>query len=135
MTYPSARLTDRVPQRPFRVRFLLRRDDLDIMLCEGQILIGSSPSCNVVLRHPTVSARHARLAVTPDGLAVTDLDSRHGVFVNGVRVTGETTLVGGDLVTFGELGFGVFALDDLLSDDIEDNDGPTRVDFTSPFAE
>ncbi len=135
MTPSSGRLTDRVPARPLRVRYLLRRDDLDVMLCEGSILIGTSPACNVILDHPSVSSRHARLLVDAAGLTVTDLGSLHGVFVNGVRVKQEMVLISGDLVTFGELAFGVIALDDLLDDDAEDDDGPTRVDFTSPFAE
>jgi pSer/pThr/pTyr-binding forkhead associated (FHA) protein len=124
---------NRLPSRPLHLRFLLRRDDHDITLREGAILIGSSPTCSVVLEHPSISMRHARLTVKGDGLTVTDLRSQHGVFVNGVRLTAETSLRSGDLVTFGELVFGVLMLED--DTDEEDMDGPTRVDLTSPFAE
>jgi pSer/pThr/pTyr-binding forkhead associated (FHA) protein len=122
-----------LPSRPSHLKFLLRRDDRDIILGEGTVLIGSSPTCNVVLDHPSISTRHARLTVNSEGLMVTDLRSQHGVFVNGVRVTAETSLRSGDLVTLGELVFGVFKLEE--DSDEEDMDGPTRVDLTSPFAE
>lgn len=52
-----------------------------------------------------MSRQHARLIVTSDAVAVSDLGSRAGVFVNGVRVTGVTPLFSGDVVAFAEVDF------------------------------
>lgn len=56
---------------------------------------------DLVVADPAVSRRHARLEATPDGLAVTDLDSSNGTKVNGVRITGTARLSPGDVVVVG----------------------------------
>jgi ABC-type multidrug transport system ATPase subunit len=54
----------------------------------AQIRLGRAPNDNErVLPHPAVSAQHARLTLRPDGQWwAEDLNSDHGVFVNGQRV-------------------------------------------------
>lgn len=66
------------------------------------IHIGSSPECDLVLDHPTVSRLHARLEFEGDGYRVTDLRSKNGVKVSGVRVR-DGFLQPGDEVVFGEV--------------------------------
>jgi DNA-binding NtrC family response regulator len=73
------------------------------------ILIGSNPDSDLVVDHPTVSRVHARLEYDGRGYRLTDLGSRNGVTVDGVRVEtawlGETARLGlGDAVVW-------FALD------------------------
>ena len=73
------------------------------------ILIGSNPDSDLVVDHPTVSRLHARLEYDGRGYRLTDLGSRNGVTVDGVRVEtawlGETARLGlGDAVVW-------FALD------------------------
>jgi pSer/pThr/pTyr-binding forkhead associated (FHA) protein len=130
----SDRPTDRAPARPAALRFYLRRDERDVPLPEGTIIVGRSSACDLVLDEPRVSAEHARLTATARDLTVTDLSSRNGVFVNGQRITGEVTLVPADLVTFAEVVFEVVARE-LPDDESHDSDWPTRVDFESPFAQ
>ena len=48
--------------------------------------LGSEPSNDLVLNDPTVSRYHCELAWTPEGPRVTDLDSRNGTVLDGVRI-------------------------------------------------
>src|SRR5512135_752494 len=79
----------------------LRYGHRDVLLGPGKYLIGRSSSCNVVLDAPLVSRRHAVLEVEVDRVAVADLGSRNGVFVNGVRVLGTRVLRDGDTISLG----------------------------------
>jgi pSer/pThr/pTyr-binding forkhead associated (FHA) protein len=57
--------------------------------------------CDVELNDPDVSRRHAVVRQVDAGLAVEDLGSTNGTFVNGVRVEGIVELSAGDQVRFG----------------------------------
>jgi len=59
-------------------------------LGSGWILVGRAPDNDVVLDEPSVSARHARIDVEPNGVFVTDLGSTNGTWVDGRRLTGTT---------------------------------------------
>ena len=54
----------------------------------GRLTVGSHEGNDVVLLDSTVSRYHCELAVADGGVWVTDLQSRNGTLVNGVRVTG-----------------------------------------------
>jgi len=66
------------------------------------IHIGSSPECDLVLDHPTVSRLHARLEFELDGYRVTDLRSKNGLRISGVRVR-DGYVQSGTEVLFGEV--------------------------------
>src|ERR1043166_3858873 len=72
------------------------------------MLVGRAPTCDVPVFDPTISRRHAELALVSGGVEITDLGSSNGTFVNGDRVT-KRTARGGDTVTFGKV---VFRLQD-----------------------
>jgi FHA domain-containing protein/uncharacterized protein DUF1707 len=55
-------------------------------LATGQITLGRSSSCQLVLSDATVSRRHAALVVRDGTWRVVDLDSSNGTWVNGRRV-------------------------------------------------
>jgi pSer/pThr/pTyr-binding forkhead associated (FHA) protein len=69
--------------------------------------IGRVPQCAVRLDSPQISRRHAVLHVTPSEIAVEDLGSANGVFVNGKRISARQPLKDGDLLQFGDLAFHV----------------------------
>lgn len=71
-----------------------------IELKRSVLLVGRHPECDVRLKPGSVSRRHCCLAQVNDILMVRDLGSRHGVWVNGVRVE-ERVLVAGDQVLIG----------------------------------
>jgi FHA domain len=48
------------------------------------------------------SNRHARFEPRRDGVWIEDIGSTNGTFVNGIRLTRERKLVGGDVVRIGE---------------------------------
>ena len=48
------------------------------------MVIGSDPSCDKLLREPSVSSRHLRLIALGGGLGVMDLHSITGSMVNGI---------------------------------------------------
>ncbi len=77
-----------------------------IEVAEGGATLGRDPACTVALsaaQFPQVSSQHARIEARGDVLEVTDLGSRNGTFVNGVRI--ETSELGtGDVVQLGEQG-------------------------------
>ncbi|MEZ4401446.1 MAG: sigma 54-interacting transcriptional regulator [Kofleriaceae bacterium] len=68
---------------------------------DGDLTIGRDPGCSIRLADAQVSRRHAVIAALDGGLRVTDLDSRHGTFLNGERLVGAHRLLSGDVVTLG----------------------------------
>jgi transcriptional regulator with AAA-type ATPase domain len=67
----------------------------------GRQVIGREESCEIVLRGTEISRRHAELWVDGPVVAIRDLQSRNGVFVNGARCT-DAPLSCGDVVRVGE---------------------------------
>jgi hypothetical protein len=49
-------------------------------------VIGRSDECNISIASDEISRRHAQVKPTQDGLAVEDLGSANGTFINGQRV-------------------------------------------------
>jgi MoxR-like ATPase len=69
---------------------------LDVPLDRGvEIVLGSGDAADVRVDDPTVSGRHCRLAHTGAVVEVTDLGSRNGVRVGGVRVGRAALPLGG----------------------------------------
>ncbi len=61
-----------------------------IPLLKTKLRIGRRESCDIVLRFANVSAHHCLLAVDEGYWFIKDLNSRNGVKVNGVRLTGDS---------------------------------------------
>ena len=70
----------------------------------GEVVIGRSPECQVVLRDFGISRTHARIVVdeAAGGCRIQDLKSKNGTQVNGVQVV-EAPLRDGDRVQLGKL--------------------------------
>ncbi|MGE0026774.1 MAG: FHA domain-containing protein [Thermoleophilia bacterium] len=68
----------------------------------GQATIGRGPVMDIVLTDPHVSRRHAVLRRAGGAILVDDLGSTSGTVVNGVRISGPTTLAPGDRVVLGD---------------------------------
>lgn len=50
------------------------------------VVLGTDPSCDVVLKGPTVSRRHAEFMLCQDGIKVVDLGSTNGTFFQSSRI-------------------------------------------------
>ncbi|MCB0365705.1 MAG: FHA domain-containing protein [Bdellovibrionaceae bacterium] len=55
-------------------------------LSEGTNVIGREPGCDIILASGGVSKQHCKIDVFDGKLIITDLGSRNGTFVNGVKV-------------------------------------------------
>ena len=76
----------------------LRRNTLELDVVRGpdkkakgsfvgdRIVVGTHPSCDLVLTDPTVSRQHFEIELEPDGYRIRDLDSLNGLEVDGLRV-------------------------------------------------
>jgi pSer/pThr/pTyr-binding forkhead associated (FHA) protein len=58
--------------------------------------------CEIVLLDPEVSRRHAIVRELDSSLAIEDLDSHNGTFINEERISGITELHEGDTIRFGK---------------------------------
>jgi adenylate cyclase len=68
----------------------------------GDVVIGRSPECQIVLRDFGISRNHAKVVVGEDGAArIMDLKSKNGTQVNGVQVV-EAPLRDGDRILLGK---------------------------------
>lgn len=69
------------------------------------MIIGRDPACDYPLPYPTLSWRHAEITRENGHFHVTDLGSRNGTFVNGVRCTAKTILAPGAEFSLGAFRF------------------------------
>lgn len=72
-------------------------------LSVGDNVVGRDPDVEVRLDASTVSRRHARFVVTPDGAMLEDFGSKNGTFCGGERVTSPVRLADGDAIKIGSL--------------------------------
>jgi pSer/pThr/pTyr-binding forkhead associated (FHA) protein len=70
-------------------------------------VVGRTDDCHLLLDDERVSRRHASFRSVAGTIWVRDLDSRNGVKVNGMRITGNVELRAGDVVTVGSQEFRV----------------------------
>jgi serine/threonine protein kinase len=64
------------------------------------IMVGRDRTCSVVLTHPAVSRRHARITMNGGACTLEDLKSANGTYVNNTRIE-KSVLKPGDVVRFG----------------------------------
>ncbi len=86
-------------------RFWLEHDGQNIELRRGNLLVGRSSGCHLVLEDSMVSRRHAELIVTDDSVTVKDLGSVNGLYVNARRVEGSQRMKEGDTLQIGQREF------------------------------
>ena len=77
----------------------LRGLHVDIL---GPVVIGRSPSSDIVINEPYVSASHARFTLQGPALVLEDLGSTNGTLVNGHPIGQAVTLRDGDEVQVGD---------------------------------
>jgi hypothetical protein len=66
--------------------------------------VGSAPDCDVILKDPSISGRHAEFIPAANGFRINDLGSTNGTFVNDKRVS-QQDLIDNDNVRLGRTNF------------------------------
>jgi pSer/pThr/pTyr-binding forkhead associated (FHA) protein len=74
-----------------------------IVLHDGDNIIGRDPDATVRLDFPSISRRHARIAVSSEGAIVEDLGSKNGTFLRKDRLTGAARLADLDELQVGSV--------------------------------
>ncbi len=64
------------------------------------VMVGRDRTCSIVLAHPAVSRRHARITIAGQAPVLEDLQSANGTYVNNARIE-RAVLKPGDIVRFG----------------------------------
>src|SRR3954468_5883129 len=65
----------------------------------GDVVIGRSEAADLRIAHGAVSRQHAKLVLDGDAVALVDLGSHNGTYVNRCKSTGRYTLKRGDVIT------------------------------------
>ena len=66
-----------------------------------EILVGRGSDCQIQIKDPKVSRKHAKIKVKTGQLTIEDLGSSHGVLINGERVN-DSQLKDGDSLQIGD---------------------------------
>lgn len=74
----------------------------DFRLRRGRYLLGRADSADICLSNKHVSRRHALIVKNDTGVSIIDLGSTNGTFVNGLRFSGDQSLMIGDVVKIGD---------------------------------
>ncbi len=72
-----------------------------VLLLASETLLGRDRRCHLRLPDPTISATHAAIVRTADGVLVRDLGSANGTLVNGHKVQADRPLADGDRLFLG----------------------------------
>lgn len=96
--------TDLVVARPSpraARRLRLYCDDREIVLREGENVIGRDDEAVACLESATVSRRHARIVVADGRAVLEDMGSKNGTYVGGARISAPHALEDGDEIRLG----------------------------------
>jgi hypothetical protein len=84
----------------FEIRHPSHREELSSE--SDFVVFGRDPSCDVVIRNPRCSRRHASIRAVPEGFHLLDLGSSNGVYVLGQKVD-DAIIREGDIFSMGDV--------------------------------
>src|SRR5438046_368555 len=91
-------------------KLLSTSGEQSIDLQQGRTLVvGRAVTSDIPIYDPTISRRHAEVALTENGVSIKDLGSSNGTFLNGARIN-EAEAAQNDVVTFGKVAFRVVSV-------------------------
>jgi pSer/pThr/pTyr-binding forkhead associated (FHA) protein len=73
----------------------------EIPLMGDEFLIGRGEDCDLPLHDPEVSRHHCLIRIRHQEVAISDLGSSNGTFVNGHRLVSQVKLATGDEIVIG----------------------------------
>ena len=83
--------------------YLVTRGKQQFVLSAGENLLGRDPHAAVYVDHPSVSRRHARIAIEPARAVLEDLESRNGTFLEGRPLDAPAELHHGAIIGLGPI--------------------------------
>jgi hypothetical protein len=83
----------------------LVRGTTEILVVSRELILGREPGLPGSIDDASVSRHHVHLRREGSAVVLTDLGSKNGTFVNGVRVSGPVSLAEGDEVRLGLVAF------------------------------
>jgi DNA-binding winged helix-turn-helix (wHTH) protein len=95
-----------VPAAPRRTgvsRFRLLWGRREIVLAEGENILGRGPESIEWIDRDTVSRRHARIVISGGTAVIEDLGSKNGTYLRGRRLEAATPLSDGDHIKLGSV--------------------------------
>lgn len=98
----------------------------------AELLVGRGDGCDLTIKDPRLSRRHARFYRESDKLFIEDLGSPNGTFVNQKRVRKEE-LSAGDIVSLGKTQIAVEARRPTVPQTSADNPDDTSPDLVKPM--
>jgi pSer/pThr/pTyr-binding forkhead associated (FHA) protein len=86
-----------------------KNEGKEIAVPVKRFLIGRADDCHMRPKSDAISRNHSAILINDDDddVVVRDLNSRNGTFVNGQRISQDTSLVAGDHLQMGRLEFEV----------------------------
>ena len=89
------------PGQPQWTLVPVKNDSTEKHAISGEsVMVGRDRTCSIVLSHPAVSRRHAKITLSGTAWVLEDLQSANGTYVNNTRVD-KVKLKAGDVVRFG----------------------------------
>ncbi len=88
----------------YRLSFVDGDTPREYTFSDGEVVIGRSPDCQVILNDFSISRNHAKIIADAQGPRIVDLKSKNGTQVNGVQIV-EAPLKDGDRILLGTLQF------------------------------
>ncbi len=88
------------PSKPSNY-FWFEVGDRNIPLPRGEVIMGRSRTCQILVDDMLVSRQHARLFVSSDSVFIEDYDSSNGIIVNEKVILGATRIHDGDRIILG----------------------------------
>jgi DNA-binding winged helix-turn-helix (wHTH) protein len=93
-------LADRLSAAP-RAKFVLVWERRQLVLHEGDNVVGRDDDADVSFDSPTLSRRHCRLRISGQEVTIEDLGSKNGTYVRDERITSSVRLADGDRLRVG----------------------------------
>lgn len=75
----------------------------ELLLADGENLLGRALDASARVESATVSRWHARIVLAAAGATIEDLGSKNGTYLNGRRLSGPATVVDGDTISLGSV--------------------------------
>jgi len=83
--------------------FVLHVGERRILLTDGAFTVGRVDTCDIVLRHRSVSRLHVCIRVSDETLVLEDSESKNGTRIDGMRIMTPVSVSDGQTIAFGSV--------------------------------